>query len=136
MKAESGFLWQRALRAAASVKVLLADGDPDGASSKAYYAAFHAVSALFALKGRFFSKHSAVEDAVHRELVNSGVWPKELGRFYSLLRELRQVGDYDRLTSVSVEKAHKALEAATRIIEAVHRLASDEFPLPESWPRA
>ena len=48
------------------------------AASKAYYAAFHAVSALFAIEGKTFSKHSAIESAVHRELIKTKRWSKEL----------------------------------------------------------
>ncbi len=49
---------------------------PDAAASRAYYAAFYAVSALFALEGRTFRKHSALEAAVHHDLVKMG-----LGRY-------------------------------------------------------
>ena len=64
-------LWARAedaLRLAKNDLALSADG----AASWAYYAAFYAVSAHFALKGRTFRKHTAVEAAVHRDLVRSG----------------------------------------------------------------
>lgn len=47
--------------------------------SRAYYASFHAVSAMFAMQHKNFSKHTAVKAAVHRDLVNTGKWPKELG---------------------------------------------------------
>ena len=42
----------------------------DSAASRAYYAAFYAVYALFALRDVVFRKHSAVESAVHRDLVS------------------------------------------------------------------
>jgi uncharacterized protein (UPF0332 family) len=62
--------------------------------SRAYYAAFHAATALFALDGRIFTKHAALEAAVHRDLVKDGKWPGELGRDFSFCVELRGVGDY------------------------------------------
>jgi hypothetical protein len=43
----------RALTAMKSAHMLL-QSDPDGNASRAYYAAFNAVSALFALSGRTF----------------------------------------------------------------------------------
>ena len=51
----------------------------DAAASRAYYAGFHAVCALFALEGKQFSKHTAVRGAVHRELVRTGRWSVERG---------------------------------------------------------
>ena len=43
----------RALQTAA----MLVTTDPESAVSRAYYAAFHAVTALFALRGQSFIKH-------------------------------------------------------------------------------
>lgn len=43
--------WQRALSILPSAKKL-ANTDPDSAASRAYYAAFHALTALFIFRGR------------------------------------------------------------------------------------
>jgi len=64
-------LWQRALQAVQTAEDLV-DRDPDASSSSAYYAAFYAVSALLALDGQSYSKHTAVERAVHRDYVRTG----------------------------------------------------------------
>ena len=66
--------WDRARDALRDAHLLLSNGGFDGAASRAYYAAFHAVTALFALEGRIFAKHSALEAAVHRDLVKPGRW--------------------------------------------------------------
>lgn len=73
--------WERALRSLQSSKKLI-ETDPDSAASRAYYAAFHAVTALFALRGQEFTKHSAVRGAVHRDLIHGGNWSPELGQDY------------------------------------------------------
>lgn len=64
--------WDRAREAFRSAQLLVAHNGFDSAVSRAYYAAFHAVTALFALEGRTFTKHSALEAAVHRDLVKGG----------------------------------------------------------------
>jgi len=92
---------------------------PDAAASRAYYAAFYAVSALFATKGKDFSKHSAVRAAVHRDLVNVGIWDPALGQDYSFLMEQREIGDYGGSKRVTREEAEECLHAARRIVEAV-----------------
>src|SRR6266705_6497112 len=119
MKAAPSDLWARALRALQTAQFTL-PLDPDAAASRAYYAAFYAVSALFALEGKTFTKHAAVESAVHRDLVKTGRWPVERGKDYSLLFELRSTGEYGGADHVSDEDAADALEAARRILQAVH----------------
>ena len=123
MSKDAEWLWKRAKRAARTASMLIEE-DPDASASRAYYAAFYAVSALFAKEGRFFSKHTAVEAAVHRDLVRRGRWSETLGKAYSSLRRLRSVGDYGKGEHVSpddasgaVKKAEMILEAAARIIE-------------------
>ena len=112
--------WQRALRTLASAKQLV-NTDPESAASRAYYAAFHALTALFALRGQTFSKHAAIRAAVHRELVKSGEWSADLGKAYEVLLDLREKGDYGGLMRVSQEEAKTAVEKAGEIIEAVRR---------------
>lgn len=85
--------WQRALDALRDARLLATNGGFDSAASRAYYAAFHAVTALFALEGRTFTKHTGVEAAVHKDLVKAGRWSSDLGRDFSLCAELRGVGD-------------------------------------------
>ncbi len=81
-------LWIRALRALRTAASLV-DEDPDSAASRAYYAAFYAISAVFALEDKFFTKHRAIEAAVHRDLVKTGRWPEDLGAAFSELVRLR-----------------------------------------------
>jgi uncharacterized protein len=129
MKAEPSDLWDRAVRALRTAETLL-PLDPDATASRAYYAAFYAVSALFALEEKTFSKHAAVESAVHRDLVKPGLWPVERGQDYSLLFELRSTGDYGGSEHVSEEEAGEALEAARRILQIV-RDAKPDFTKPD-----
>lgn len=110
--------WKRAILSLES-SGHLADTDPNSAASRAYYAAFHAITALFVLRGREFSKHSAVRAALHRDLVHKGRWAKELGQDYDFLMDLRETGDYGGLTHVSPEDARAARQAAGRIVDAV-----------------
>lgn len=133
MTGEARDYWRRALENLRLAAKISAEA-PDIAASRIYYAAFYAVSALFALRGESFSKHSAVKAAVHRDLVKSGEWPEELGRAYTRLLELRDRGDYGGAEHVSQEDAAEALEAARRILAAVHQTDREIFPLPSETP--
>jgi hypothetical protein len=110
----------RADRALASARLLQAS-DPDACASRAYYAAFYAVSAVFASEGRSFRKHSALEAAVHRDLVRSGQWSPELGKAFSALASRRITGDYGGHLHVSADEAALALEHAETIVVEVRK---------------
>jgi uncharacterized protein (UPF0332 family) len=107
--------------------------DPDTSASCAYYAAFYAVSALLALEGKEFTRHSAVESAVHRDLVKPGIWPVELGSAYTRLSEARNTADYGANRHVPPDDAHEAVRAAERILRAVSQGKQGDFPLPAEF---
>lgn len=113
-------LWQRAQNALMSAEVLVGVSGDD-AASRAYYAAFHGVSALFAARGHHFSKHTAIRAAIHRDLVHTGEWPEELGEAFDALWELRDIGDYGVDIHVSSEDANLVIDNARWILEAVSR---------------
>ncbi len=119
--------WQRACRTLASAKQLV-DSDGDSAASRAYFAAFHGLTALFALRGQSFSKHSAVRAALHRELVHSGQWSSELGNAFDFLMDLRETGDYGGLTQVSSDTAKMAVTKAEDILDAVKQTCPELAP--------
>ena len=129
MNARAADLWARAEKALAVARMVLSL-DPDSPASRAYYAAFYAVSARFALEDAAFRKHSAVEAAVHRDLVKKGVWSPELGQAYSRLAEVRSIGDYGEIEHVSEQRAAEAIQLAESIIVAI----ADEHPDVLSFP--
>ena len=104
---------------------------PDAAASRAYYAAFYAVSAWFALEGRTFRRHSMVEAAVHRDLVKPGLWPTDLGAGFSRVAAARSRADYGRTEHVPPEEAAEAIRIAADILRAVAQAKPDVFPIPE-----
>jgi len=111
-------LWDRGLNALASAETLLLVS-ADDAASRAYYAAFHAASAAFALAGQTFTRHTALRAAVHRDWVKTGIWGVELGADFDALWELRDLGDYGGRQHVTAEDASAAVETARRIIDTV-----------------
>lgn len=129
MTPEVADYWQRALQALQTSEAL-ASSDPDASASRAYYAAFYAASALLAFQRQTFSKHTAVERAVHRDLVKPGVWPVEAGAAFSWLANLRYTGDYGGQDHVQPEEARTAVEKARLVIQAVRSSAPE--PLPET----
>ncbi|MCE5276405.1 MAG: HEPN domain-containing protein [Planctomycetaceae bacterium] len=116
--------WQRACQSLESARTLL-DSDYDSAASRAFYAAYHAVTALFAWRNVAFKKHTALRAAIHRDLVATGQWAIELGKAYDFLLELRETGDYGGPAHVEQQDAQTAIEKAGAIIAAVKVLCPD-----------
>jgi uncharacterized protein (UPF0332 family) len=129
VNARAADLWERAKKALAVARAV-SGLDPDSAASRAYYAAFYAVSARFALEEKTFRRHSAVEAAVHRDLVKGGVWPAERGQAYSHLSEVRSIGDYGEMEHVSETNASAAIGIASEILAAIAREHPQAFTLP------
>jgi uncharacterized protein (UPF0332 family) len=133
MSQDAADLWSRAVRPLVSA-AKLTDDDPDSAASRAYYAAFYAVSALFTLQDRTFTKHRAVETAVHRDLVNQKLWSTDLGEAFSELVRLRRTGDYGGRIHVPSDEAEAAVNKARRILQAVHDASPQDFPKLDDTP--
>jgi uncharacterized protein len=113
--------WAKAQRSLAAASALL-DMDPDSAASRAYYAAFHGVTAVLAARGLSFTKHTAVRAALHRDLIQVGLMPQELGRDYDFLLELRETAAYGGVAEASRASAAKAIEKSRAILAAVEPL--------------
>ena len=80
-----------ALRAA---EELLRLGLFNDAVSRAYYAAFHAGSALLLSAGKRTSKHKEVIASIHRDYVREGKLPQEAGEIITALYQQRDIADY------------------------------------------
>jgi uncharacterized protein (UPF0332 family) len=104
------------------------ESDPDASASRAYYAAFYAVSALFAFQQQSFTKHTALERAVHRDLVKPGLWPVEAGAAFSWLASIRHTGDYGGHDHVLLDDAKIAVERARLVLERVRTSIPDPLP--------
>jgi uncharacterized protein (UPF0332 family) len=115
----------KALRAIASAKLLLADGDLEGAINRAYYAMFDASHAALAWSGAQANPaatktHRGLISAVGQYLVKPGVFPVEFGRSLNRVERLRLLGDYSGET-VEAGQAVRAVEEAEAFVLAVRR---------------
>ena len=94
----------------------------DAAASRAYYAAFHAATAVLASKGLRFSKHKGLIAAVHRDLVRPGQLPTEAGVALTKLFQLRGTGDYGGIERVRADAAEHAVALAEGFVDETLRL--------------
>jgi hypothetical protein len=109
-------------KAAAKLKaaqVLLGEAAWDDAVSRAYYAAFHAVSALHLSRDNTFSSHAQLIGRFNKDFVKTGLFPQDFTRTLARLFEDRQTGDYDVTGTMAEEEARKDVEDAKEIVTAV-----------------
>lgn len=116
--------WAKSKRSLAAAEAIF-ETDPDSAASRAYYAAFHGVTAVLAGRGMEFTKHTAVRAALHRDLIQSGAISADLGRDYDFLLDLRETADYGGVAEASLASATKAIEKARKILTALEPLLPD-----------
>ena len=80
---------------------------------------FYAATALLFQKGLTFKRHSAVISAFGHEFAKSdAVWRAHHQNLISA-ESLRNEGDYDLYTQVSLEEVEATLEAASKFVNAV-----------------
>ena len=117
--------WTKSMRSIAAAEAIL-ETDPDSAASRAYYAAFHGVTAVLAGRGMEFTKHTAVRAALHRGLIQSGAISAGLGREYDFLLDLRETADHGGVAEASLASAKKAIEKARTILTALEPLLPND----------
>ena len=100
-------------------EMLVANGAWDDAVSRAYYAAFHAVSALHLSQDQTFSSHAQSIGRFNKDVVRTGIFPKECTAILTRLFEDRQSGDYDVSGLVTAEDAQRDEEDAGRLLEVI-----------------
>ncbi len=89
-------------------RLLLEKGSPGGAVNRAYYAMFHAASAMLASEGSIFRKHSGVVDGFGEIFAKPRKVDPKFHRFLRNVFVLRQDADYEpapeRMTSIEVAR--------------------------------
>jgi uncharacterized protein (UPF0332 family) len=96
----------------------LADGFPDDAVSRAYYAAFHGITAVLATRGLSFSSHRQTIGAFNREFIKTNLFPPDSSRQLHRLFEDRQIGDYEWSRKVDAQTAAEDVAAAKTLVAA------------------
>ena len=86
-----------------------------GTANRAYYAMFHAVTALLLSDGKEFSSHQGVISYFGKEYAKTGIVPIKFHRDLINAYDLRQDVDYDVGTSVSEKQAEEVV-SKTRVI--------------------
>lgn len=93
--------------------ILLESNSYRGANNRAYYAIFHAVSAVLATEGVAFKKHKDTLAYFNKNYVATEVFPRELGRKIVKAEEICHESDYDTFYIVSKEVMTRCKNASS-----------------------
>jgi uncharacterized protein (UPF0332 family) len=96
------------------------------AVSRAYYAAFHHVTAMLLSAGFQARTHEGTHDLFYLHFVRPAALPPYLGKWLSALQRFRQEADYSRSFQFTPEGAREELDHARELCARVReRLASE-----------
>jgi uncharacterized protein (UPF0332 family) len=110
---------ERAFEKIKTAKILFEHQLYDDATSRAYYAVFHAISAVLLLKGMVFSSHGQTIGAFNKEFIKSGIFPSNFSKILYELFEDRHTGDYNVIFHIEEEKAQSNIYNAEKIINSI-----------------
>lgn len=114
---------EKAIRALTSARLLLANGDIEGACNRAYYAMFDAAHAAL-IRSRVninpaeIRTHSGLIGAFGKHLVKPGLASAELGRALNQVERIRLLADYTG-EAINAEKAVWAVDQAESFLRSL-----------------
>ena len=102
-----------------AANLLLEANSYRGANNRAYYAIFHAVSAVLAMEGVAFKKHKDTLAYFNKSYVATEIFPRNLGRKIVKAEEIRHESDYDTFYIASKEVTIEQIQTAEQLIGLV-----------------
>ena len=102
-----------------AANLLLEANSYRGANNRAYYAIFHAVSAVLAVEEVAFKKHKDTLAYFNKNYVATEIFPRNLGRKIVKAEEICHESDYDTFYIASKEVTVEQIQTAEQLIELV-----------------
>jgi uncharacterized protein (UPF0332 family) len=93
--------------------------------TRSYYAMFTAAKALLALKEMDASKHSGVIALFNQHIVRTDLFPKEIGKFLTKAKDLREEADYGDFVEITENDARTQLERAQIFVKEAEKTAEN-----------
>lgn len=94
------------------------------ANNRAYYAIYHAITAVLALRQIAFKMHKDTVAYFNKEYIRTEIFPKEMGHRISRAEEIRHDSDYDEFYIASKDETEKQIACAAELIRMVEKYIS------------
>ena len=92
---------------------------PDQAIARAYYATFHAATAILHERGEHARTHTGIQQKFYKSLIEPGELDINLSRILVALFQSRQEADYAFEAGFTLGNARDAVENAAHFLEAI-----------------
>ena len=112
-----------------AAKTLLREGFVDDAISRAYYAMFHAASAVLLSEGITVESHGALKTIFGLHFIRTGKIDRKYGRWLNKLKDERENGDYDIFTSFESEDAKEDINEAEQFLVEMKRFLTQNLAI-------
>lgn len=101
--------------------MLLTQKEYRAANNRAYYAIFHAITAIHALDGNAYKRHKEVLAKFNKDYVRTEIFPKSFGRKIIEAEDIRHASDYDDFYIATREEAQEQIGTAKELILLVEK---------------
>ena len=108
-----------------SARILYEAEEYRGANNRAYYAIYHALNAIHAIKGKGYKKHKDAIANFNKEYVKTEIFPREIGRKISEAIEIRHASDYDDFYIASKEESERQVNVADEFLQMAENYCND-----------
>ena len=102
-----------------SAKILFDASELRGANNRAYYAIYHAVSAIHALDKKSYKRHKDALGNFNKDYIRTEIFPKAIGRKIASAEEIRHASDYDDFYIATKEEAREQIVVAEEVITII-----------------
>lgn len=110
-----------------SAKLLLEAEEYRGANNRAYYAIYHAISAVHALAGKAYKRHKDALSNFNKDYIHSEVFPRTYGRRIADAEEIRHASDYDDFYVATKSEVEKQIDTAMELTELVEKYCEENM---------
>lgn len=125
---------QRAGHTLAAATALIESGHPTDAVSRAYYAAFHALTGLLMSQGLEPRSHRGALHLFNVHFVRPGRFPTATNRSLAGMQRARELADYDASVRFDEADARAELGQAEAFVRQVEQHLTEEGWLPPREP--
>lgn len=98
-----------------------------GANNRAYYAIYHAISAVHALEGNAYKRHKDALSNFNKNYVHTEMFPKSYGRKIAEAEEIRHASDYDDFYIATKGEVKELTDTATELIDLIERYCEEHM---------
>ncbi|MBD5464822.1 MAG: HEPN domain-containing protein [Lachnospiraceae bacterium] len=96
--------------------MLMRENEYRTANNRAYYAIFHAISAIHAIDGKVYKRHKDSLANFNKDYIRTEIFPKAFGRKIIDAEEIRHASDYDDFYIATKAEAEEQITTAKELI--------------------